>query len=739
MKNQGTHDEPLATEYEAQFGLMNFYEKFGFLPSDSAIGLIITDMNGKILSFNKSIAELIDATLEECKDKNVAELYADPADRKKLLDMLAKSKKVRDFEVQVRRKDDKLRTVLSNVDSIILEGQPVLLTSLYDITQYKHLLSTSKKLDEGFRTLFRNVPVGILVTDFAGNLIITNNAAKEMLGCDSSTLKTMKAQSFYVNPHDREHLLELTQKYGTVRDFETNMRHQNGKIVTVLVNTDLIDFNHQHNVLLTSVRDISNLKHIEDTLKQERDFSNAILNIAASLILVMDREGRVVKFNHSCEKVSGYSAAEMEGKFLWDAPFNDPDLTEQKVHEYLAHELKKHHEAVWTSKTGEQYLISWDFSVLTDRNDKLEFVIGAGIDITRRQQAEDALSRANQQLAKQIDALKSNTEEMQQLSEMGRQLQYCQTVGEACAISVQYVRQICPHTNGALYLTNSSRNFADAVETWGTKTYTNKIFDPLTCWAIRQGREHYSGDGYTGLMCSHITGPAESHYLCVPLLVNGEVIGVLHLNDVSFDNTTTMLQDERKAQIVNTIADHIALALANLRLRETLRQQSIRDALTGLYNRRYMEETMERELKRALRDNHSLGIIMFDIDHFKEFNDLHGHDAGDALLRELGAFLNKSLRGGDIICRYGGEEFLVVLPGITPKNALLRAEELREGVKEMHVRHLGKLLPRCTLSLGVAVSPQHGTTVDTLLKAADDALYLAKNEGRDRVVMATET
>ena len=189
---------------------------------------------------------------------------------------------------------------------------------------------------------------------------------------------------------------------------------------------------------------------------------------------------------------------------------------------------------------------------------------------------------------------------------------------------------------------------------------------------------------------------------------------------------------------MRNIADHIALALDNLKLQNTLRQQSIRDALTGLYNRRYMEETMERELKRALRDNHSLGIVMFDIDHFKEFNDLHGHDAGDALLRELGAFLNKSLRGGDIICRYGGEEFLVVLPGITPQNALSRAEELREGVKDLHVRHLGKLLPRCTLSLGVAVSPQHGTTVDTLLKAADDALYLAKNEGRDRVVMATE-
>ncbi len=729
-------EEALSIDNEAQFGLMNFYEKFGFLPGASAIGLIITDMGGHILSFNQSIAELIGTTLEECKDKNVAELYADPADRKKLLRMLEKSKKVRDFEVQVRRKDGKLRTVLSNVDAIELEGQHVLLTSLYDVTQYKHLLSRSKKLDEGFRTLFRNVPVGITVTDFAGNLVVSNNAVKELLGYTMAELKTVKAQSFYLYSSDRVKLLELTQKYGMVRDFETVMRHRDGHAVTVLINTDIIDFNGQHNVLLTSVRDISNLKHIEDSLKQERDFSNAILNIAASLILVIDCTGRVVKFNHACEQLTGMLATEMEGKFLWEVPFDDGAVTKEKLHEFLEGEIKKHLEAVWVSKAGDKHLIAWDFSVLPGPGDKPEFVIGAGIDITRRQQAEDALQQANRELALQVNELKLRTEEMRKLSEMGEQLQHCQTVAEACAISVQYVRQICPNTNGTLYLINSSHTLADTVESWGKKPYTKKTFDPITCWAIRCGREYLSGNNHPGLLCGHITGPATNQYLCVPLQVNGEAIGILHLNDVEADPAASAMHEEHKAQLLRTIADHIALALANLKLQNTLRQQSIRDALTGLYNRRYMEETMERELKRALRDNHSLGVVMFDIDHFKEFNDLHGHDAGDALLRELGAFLNKSLRGGDIICRYGGEEFLVVLPGITQENALLRAEELREGAKNLQVRHLGKMLPRCTLSLGVAVSPLHGTTVDTLLKAADEALYLAKNEGRDRVVLA---
>jgi diguanylate cyclase (GGDEF)-like protein len=147
-----------------------------------------------------------------------------------------------------------------------------------------------------------------------------------------------------------------------------------------------------------------------------------------------------------------------------------------------------------------------------------------------------------------------------------------------------------------------------------------------------------------------------------------------------------------------------------------------------------MEETLERELSRAEREKQPVGVIMFDIDHFKQFNDLAGHDAGDTLLRELGAFLKKNVRGGDIICRYGGEEFLAVLPGAGIEDARERAEQIRNGVKEMLVYHLGKPLAKCTISLGVAAFPASGNEIETLVKAADTALYRAKNEGRDRVV-----
>jgi GGDEF domain-containing protein len=225
-----------------------------------------------------------------------------------------------------------------------------------------------------------------------------------------------------------------------------------------------------------------------------------------------------------------------------------------------------------------------------------------------------------------------------------------------------------------------SRNIAEAMGSWGEQSYTQQTFDLMSCWAIRRGRQHLVDAHHPGLLCGHISGPEDGQYLCAPLTINGEVIGILHLNhvvapDPDRENMEQALYTEHKAQLVTMIAEHIALALSNLKLKETLRQQSIRDALTGLYNRRYMEETLERELSRAARETLPVGVMMFDIDHFKNFNDLEGHDAGDELLRELGAMLNKSIRGSDIVCRYGGEEFLVVLPGATKENTRLRAEE----------------------------------------------------------------
>jgi diguanylate cyclase (GGDEF)-like protein len=158
--------------------------------------------------------------------------------------------------------------------------------------------------------------------------------------------------------------------------------------------------------------------------------------------------------------------------------------------------------------------------------------------------------------------------------------------------------------------------------------------------------------------------------------------------------------------------------------------------LTGLYNRRYLEETLEREIRRAARADQSLGILMLDLDHFKSFNDTYGHEAGDAVLRETGACLVKNIRAEDFVCPFGGEEFVVILPTAAVEASRARAERLRSKIRELTVLHQGKSLGLITVSIGVAAFPIYGGSPKELLASADAALYRAKREGRDRVVNA---
>jgi diguanylate cyclase (GGDEF)-like protein len=226
--------------------------------------------------------------------------------------------------------------------------------------------------------------------------------------------------------------------------------------------------------------------------------------------------------------------------------------------------------------------------------------------------------------------------------------------------------------------------------------------------------------------------------MCVPMMAHGETLGLLYLNlrTGEMDKTRASDQINSEQRLARTLAEQAALALANLNMRDALKVQSIRDPLTGLFNRRYMEESFDRELRRATRKRSALAILMIDIDHFKSFNDSFGHEAGDAVLRSFGTLLKEYFRGEDVLCRYGGEEFTVILPETSLEAARQRSIELCEHAKRMLVEHQGQTLRPISISVGVASFREHGTTAEILLRAADAALYLAKQQGRDRVVLA---
>jgi diguanylate cyclase (GGDEF)-like protein len=256
-----------------------------------------------------------------------------------------------------------------------------------------------------------------------------------------------------------------------------------------------------------------------------------------------------------------------------------------------------------------------------------------------------------------------------------------------------------------------------------------QVCAPDECWALRRGRVHLAQPTQNGLVCHHVPQPLPASSLCVPMMAQGETLGMLNI----CCNQATLSTAQQ--QLAVTVSEHLSLALSNMRLRETLRHQAIRDPLTGLYNRRYMEESLERELRRAVRHHTTLGVMMLDLDHFKRFNDTYSHAAGDVLLRELGRVLQHYLRGEDIACRYGGEEFTLILVDAPLATVVQRANQIREAVKNLTVTYRGQSLGIATASCGVAMFPDHGLSGEQLVHAADTALYRAKDEGRDRVMV----
>jgi diguanylate cyclase (GGDEF)-like protein len=316
-------------------------------------------------------------------------------------------------------------------------------------------------------------------------------------------------------------------------------------------------------------------------------------------------------------------------------------------------------------------------------------------------------------------------------------LQSCFTLEEASGVIASSAQKLFRGFSGALLVFSASRNVLEATTTWGPSSPAERVFSPNDCWALRRGRLHHSDGDHGAVRCSHFGACSGLPSLCTPLMAHGETLGILSL--VTEPNGSAGPQasiSEFDAKLAVSVAEQAALSFANLKLREKLRYQSVRDPLTGLFNRRYLDESLERELPNAIRKNRSLGVIMLDVDRFKKFNDMFGHDAGDAVLRELGDHLAKFIRRGDLACRYGGEEFTLILPESSLEDTRRRAEELRISFQQLSIKHRDIVLGKVTLSLGVAALPDHGTTATDLLAAADGALLRAKLGGRDRVLIA---
>src|SRR5258705_5425072 len=326
---------------------------------------------------------------------------------------------------------------------------------------------------------------------------------------------------------------------------------------------------------------------------------------------------------------------------------------------------------------------------------------------------------------------------MHLVSEMVELLESCRSLDEAYEIISRRLPLLLQNTSGALYMMTASRNFREAVGRWGDPIYDfEKTADPEDCWDLRRNKVDGMESDEGGLIFKHVeesTGPMKAR-LCLPMVAHGEIMALLHVrHDNENEGVRNIIASSAKA-----VTEQLSLILANLRLRETLRNQSIRDPQTGLFNRRYMEDSLDRELNRAERSGKSLVVAMLDLDHFKNLNDRFGHSAGDAVLQEWSNLLKSKFRGSDIVCRYGGEEFVIILPEIALDNAHQRLVQLKDDLERIVVHLDGQSIGHVTVSIGIAHFPVHGRTNHDLLHTADRALYQAQEFGRHCAVIAPE-
>lgn len=294
---------------------------------------------------------------------------------------------------------------------------------------------------------------------------------------------------------------------------------------------------------------------------------------------------------------------------------------------------------------------------------------------------------------------------------------------------------LIPEADGAVYIYGADRTTLDLAASWGTNPAFAPSLLPDQCWALRRGRAYHYGLKPIEFECDHVDRSG-APYFCLPIIAHGETIGLLHIVFDGFEEGGLMRHMREQVlrnrwDISLICAEQISLAIANVRLRQELHDRSVRDPLTGLWNRRWFNDRAPRELMQAERDGAPLSLIVLDIDHFKGFNDSFGHDAGDAVLCSFGETLREVLAAGLYPCRFGGEEFVILCPGLSMTDATLQADAIRTAISARTLRHGDQDLPRTTVSAGIATFPDHGNRIDTVLKLADLALYAAKAAGRN--------
>ena len=469
-------------------------------------------------------------------------------------------------------------------------------------------------------------------------------------------------------------------------------------------------------------------------LHEQTTYLNALIENSPLGIVVFNRQGRVEFANSAFEKLLLYERKDLaigDIATLWLEGIDGAipqALAGQPCHKTVRQKRKD-------GKALDLALHAVPLMV----KERVHGVYAIYEDVSEQVRAAEAERRYAESQSKLVQELRFHTQQMTLLNQMGSRLQGCGSADEAVSVVAQSVQKLFSEALcGSLLLFKTSPKILETAAHWGALSTSEASFRPDLCAAVRETQPYWNGVGGAQPDCYHLQSGSPVHSLCVPILEQEKVMGILHLEfaSVAAEGAEAEMERERASResLAVTVAGQIAVSLASIRLHEDLREQAIRDPLTQLFNRRFLEESLERELQRGSRGRYPVSLLFLDLDHFKRFNDTFGHEAGDVVLKSLAVLLRAF--STDICCRAGGEEFAVILPEAAPENAVVRANALRLEVKNLTLRHEDKPLGTVTISIGVAAFPDHAGTPEQLLRIADRCLYESKGRGRDIATLA---
>ena len=622
------------------------------------------------------------------------------------------------------------------------------------------------------RLVIDNAPDAILAIDDMGHILLTNAEAEVIFGYSHDELLDMLIEDLLPERFREQHLRHrlrykanpVTRKMGNGLLLYGRRKDYTEFPVDVKISPLETSLGR---LTLATISDISERQRVEMIMAESEQTYRALFEHANDAIFLIGLDGIHQQVNQKAADLLGYTREELVGMSVRDivAPGEFAD-SQNKLDTLLQGRTLPSYERLFRKKNGQIFPVEINLSLvrdvagkhkylqsivrdITERKNVLEQIhqlnatlehrvvertIELQKEISERRKVELALQLSHDQLQQSVAELERRNREVTLLGELTEILESCNNSDEAYQAVSHHLPRLFPEDAGVLYMISNSRDQVDAMAEWGQlPIVVESSFNTMDCWALRRGREHIM-EVATDIICKHVARsvPLPLPCLCVPMIAHGETLGILHIR---YALRAGEVLDPVRKQLAMAFAEQLALVLANLNLRETLRNQSIRDALTGLYNRRYMEESFERELRRAERANRPLSVAMLDLDHFKRFNDTFGHAAGDLALRTVADQFKSKMRAGDVVCRYGGEEFVIIFVEMTLPNAINRMEGFRQSIRKLVIEYQGNSLGQLTVSVGIAAFPEYGSTPEVLLKAADDALYRAKQSGRDRVVV----